>query len=114
MASRLATHSGRIEFTFVTDWTFTFRCTPPLAATQFLFATGSNFNLLNGTRTRFPLVKPDAETASGLPRLIDKRKGARAQRRHEERDFVILLWRPCVLAFGPPCGRDSEVATALG
>jgi hypothetical protein len=50
--SRLATTTGRIEFTFVTDWPFAFRCSPPrLAATQFRSATGSNSNLLTRTRT---------------------------------------------------------------
>jgi hypothetical protein len=50
--SRLATTTGRIEFTCVTDQPFAFRCSPPrLAATQFRLATGSNLNLLTRTRT---------------------------------------------------------------
>jgi hypothetical protein len=40
LARRLATSPGRIEFTFVWDWSFAFRCFPPrLAATQFRSAT---------------------------------------------------------------------------
>src|SRR5437867_717356 len=40
-ASRLIAPSGRIEFTGVTDWSFTSCCSPPrLAATQLLSVTG--------------------------------------------------------------------------
>ena len=38
---KLARHTCRIEFTFVADWLFAFRCSPPrLAATQLRSATG--------------------------------------------------------------------------
>jgi hypothetical protein len=49
---RLAATKGRIEFTFVSDRPFAFRCSPPrLATTQFQSATGPSFNLLTGTFT---------------------------------------------------------------
>ena len=52
LASRLVATKSRIEFTFVPDRPFAFRCSPPrLAATQFRSATGSNSNLLTGTHT---------------------------------------------------------------
>ena len=52
LPSRLAATTGRIEFTFVSDHPFAFRCSPPrLTATQFRSATVSNSNLLTGTRT---------------------------------------------------------------
>lgn len=38
---KLAKHTCRIEFTFVADWLFAFRCSPPrLTATQLRSATG--------------------------------------------------------------------------
>jgi hypothetical protein len=52
LCSRLAAATGRIEFTFVSDHPFAFRCSPPrFTATQFRSATGSNSNLLTGPRT---------------------------------------------------------------
>ncbi len=52
LRSRLAAATGRIEFTFVSDHPFAFRCSPPrFTATQFRSATGSNSNLLTGPRT---------------------------------------------------------------
>lgn len=52
LPSRLAATAGRIEFTFVSDHPFAFRCSPPrFAATQFRLASVSNSNLLTGTHT---------------------------------------------------------------
>jgi hypothetical protein len=52
LSSRLAATTGRIEFTFVSDRPFAFRCSPPrLTTTQFRSATVSNSNLLTGTHT---------------------------------------------------------------
>jgi len=65
LSGRLATVSGRIEFTCVSDWSFTSSCSPPgLAATQLLSVTGRR------TYARRGLAPLNADTHTGAPKPL--------------------------------------------
>ncbi len=62
---RLARQPGRIEFTFVADWPFAFRCSPPrLTATQFRSTTGRRTSTRRGLAPLNPIPLANAPSCA--------------------------------------------------